>query len=121
MRFHRAQHHSANLDARGVGHGRVECIEAVQLAVDPSVELEAVLDIFWEAHDPTGSIHGSDETAAQQASCIFYHSASQREAAVASRGRLQHTMGQQVETRIRPATAFWEAEASQPRLGALQE
>ena len=92
--------------------------EAVQLALDPSVPLEALLAAFWAAHDPThDSTHdpthadalGAARSGASEASTIFYHSAAQRDAALAARVRLQQATLQRLETRIRPATAFWEA------------
>jgi peptide methionine sulfoxide reductase MsrA len=90
-------------------------VEAVQLAMDPSIELEVLLDAFWGAHEPTtarsvtSSTGGCDDTPVRQASCIFYHSAAQCEAAIASRERLQRTRMTQIMTTIRPATAFLEA------------
>ena len=84
-------------------------VEAVQLAVDPAVDLEVVLDAFWAAHDPASERGGGG--GASHASAIFYHSANQRDAALASRSWLERTSGlERVATSIRPATAFWEPE-----------
>ena len=76
------------------GGGAPQEVEAVQLAVDPRVGLETVLDAFLAAHDST-----SDD------SIIFAHSDAQRDAALAARSRLHGG----VRTRIAPASAFWEA------------
>ena len=63
-----------------------------------AMRLETLLAAYWAAHDWTGS-----------ASVIFCHSAAQRDVAIAVRGQLQQTLQQRVATRLRPATASWEA------------
>lgn len=88
-----------------IGMGQTGWVEAVQLAVDPSLPLEALLDAFWAAHSP----------AASSASAIFYHSAAQRDVALSSRDE-QYGYGAECSnawrraTCIKPATAFWEAD-----------
>ena len=84
-------------------------VEAVQLAVDPSVEIETLLAAYFGAHDPTSEGGGSG--VARHAPTIFYHSEAQRDAALASRARLQQATQQALTTSIRPAAAFWEAQA----------
>ena len=88
--------------AEEIGAGQTGWVEAVQLAVDPSLPLEAILEVFWAAHSP----------AASNTSAIFYHSAAQRDIALASRGRYDGAWRQ--PTCIKPATAFWEADAQGP-------
>ena len=83
--------------------GGPEIVEAVQLAVDPSVDLEALLEAFWAVHDAT-----SEGGEPRHAACIFYHSDAQRDAACASRSRMERATPRRITTRIRPATTFWE-------------
>ena len=80
-------------------------VEAVQLAVDPALPLEVVLDAYWAA---SSTCYGDDGGAAQHTPAIFYHSASQLESAMASRGRMQQARPHAAATSIRPATVFWE-------------
>ena len=76
------------------GDGAAREFEAIQLAVDPAVGIEAVFDAFLAAHDPTS-----------EDSVIFVHSDAQRAAALAARSRLQQARGPYggVRTRISPA------------------
>ena len=124
--------YTASAEAAAEG-GMVEAwVEAVQLAVDPSVELTGLLEAFWAAaaavcgggqpppacifyHSaaqvrdrnppPCASLLSPSLTFSHPA-CVFYHSAAQRDAAVASCGRQQGRLA----TRVQPAAAFWEAE-----------
>jgi peptide-methionine (S)-S-oxide reductase len=92
--------------ADGTGHA-----EAVQVDFDPSqVSYEALLEVFWDCHDPTqkdrqGADHGS-----QYRSAIFPVDAGQAEAAAASRAKAQARRRQPIATEITPAGDFWPAE-----------
>lgn len=81
--------------------GEAGLVEAVQLAVEPTVTMEALLDTYLVAR-------AVDAGVPHHAPAIFYHSTAQREAALAwSNARM---LGPQREmTVIRPATVFWES------------
>jgi len=85
--------------------------EVVRIDYDPSkVTYEQLLDLFWEAHDPTtpnrqGADHGS-----QYRSIILYTSDSERAAAEKSRDAAQAGFHDPVVTEIVPLTEFYEAE-----------
>ena len=82
----------------------------MQLAFDPSrLELAQILETFWAAHDPTSALRQGADVGAQYEPAIFYHSAAQLEVAEASRRKRQASSAVPIVTRLRPATAFWEA------------
>lgn len=87
--------------------------EVVQVEFDPSqVSYETLLDVFWNAHDPTTLNRQGPDVGSQYRSVIFTYDDAQRAAAEASRDRLQ-TSGhfrRPIVTEITPAPSFWRAE-----------
>ena len=87
--------------------------EVVQVQFDPSVvTYEALLDVFWQCHDPTQLNRQGPDTGTQYRSVIFYHDANQEEAARASLAALESS-GQYpnpIVTQIAAARPFWRAE-----------
>lgn len=80
--------------------------ETLEIEFDPSVvSYEALLDVFWSSHDPLRPAWSR-----QYRSAIFVHDASQRQAAEASRDRIEAERGRGVETDIEDAGAFTRAE-----------
>lgn len=93
----------------GTGHA-----EAVEIVYDPlQISYSALLNIFWDCHDPTQVNRQGFDIGEQYRSAIFYHTEDQHAAALASRAELEsrHTFRRAVSTQIVPATLFWEAEA----------
>jgi peptide-methionine (S)-S-oxide reductase len=87
--------------------------EVVQVVYDASVvSYDDLLDTFWEAHNPTTLNRQGLDVGTQYRSVIFYHNAEQREAALASKERLERSgrYKQPVVTQIAPATEFYRAE-----------
>ncbi len=88
--------------------------ESVLVEYDSSiVSYEQLLEVFWNIHDPTTKDRQGPDLGSQYRSAIFYHSAAQRDAAIASRDRLQSSgeLGRkQIATEILPATEFFPAE-----------
>src|SRR5947209_190238 len=65
---------------KDVCSGRTGHAEVVQLTFDPSeVSYEQLLDIFWEAHDPTTPNRQGWDIGSQYRSAIFYHTPEQKE------------------------------------------
>jgi len=87
--------------------------EVVQVQFDPEkISYEQLLDLFWTCHDPTELNRQGPDVGSQYRSAIFYHDASQRAAAEASKQALD-TLGQlarPIATEITPAEVFWRAE-----------
>ena len=91
--------------------GRTGHAETVQVQYDPSqVSYEQLLDVFWEAHDPTTLNRQGPDVGTQYRSAIFVGDPEQEAAAVASRDRRQADLRRPIVTEITPATTFWRAE-----------
>jgi len=88
--------------------------EAVQVAFDPAkVAYEALLDVFWNTHNPTTPNRQGPDVGSQYRSAIFTHGPEQEAAAKASKERLAACgkWGEKpIVTEIVPAAAFWPAE-----------
>lgn len=87
--------------------------EVVQVTFDPSViTLDEILDVFWQAHDPTTLNRQGNDVGPQYRSVIFYHSPEQRNVAVQSMKRLDESKAYDspAVTEIAEASTFWKAE-----------
>ena len=87
--------------------------EAVEVEYDTSlVSYDALLDAFWKIHDPTTINRQGPDKGAQYRSAIFYVNESQKNAALASKGRLQNSgkHKNKVVTEVTPALKFYPAE-----------
>ena len=90
--------------------GRTGHAEVVRVVFDPArVGYEALLALFWQAHDPTQVDRQGPDIGTQYRSVIYYGSEEQRDAAEASKAALV-AAGRPIATRIEPAAAFWMAE-----------
>jgi len=85
--------------------------EVIQLKFDPAVlSYDKLLEIFWEAHDPTtlnrqGADHGT-----QYRSIILYSDDAQKTAAEASKAKAAKRFKDPIVTQIVPLKAFYSAE-----------
>ena len=87
--------------------------EVIQVSYDPAeVTYDALLDIFWKAHDPTTLNRQGADTGTQYRSVIFFHNPEQRRAAEQSKTAQNASglHGGPVVTEISPAGTFYEAE-----------
>ncbi len=85
--------------------------EVVQVAFDPAlISYEEVLDIFWQAHDPTTKDRQGPDTGTQYRSVIFYTDEQQRQKAEQSRQKAQGGHREPIVTQILPLERFWKAE-----------
>lgn len=85
--------------------------EVTQIEFDPAVISYArLLEIFFEAHDPTTlNRQGADE-GTQYRSVIFYHDEVQRKAAEAAKIAARKLWEDPIVTEISPLPRFWPAE-----------
>jgi peptide-methionine (S)-S-oxide reductase len=93
---------------RDTGHA-----EVVEVEFDPGrVAYEALLDVFWENHDPTTLNRQGPDIGEQYRSAVFYHSAEQQRAAEQSKEALEREgrYRRPVVTEITPASTFYRAE-----------
>lgn len=87
--------------------------EVVEVEFDPSaVSYDALLDVFWDNHDPTTLNRQGPDTGTQYRSAIFYHSPEQQAAAQASKEKRQASgkYRRPIVTEVTPAATFWKAE-----------
>ena len=85
--------------------------EVIQIKFDPAIlSYDKLLEIFWEAHDPTtlnrqGADHGT-----QYRSIILYSDDAQKTAAEASKAKAAKRFKDPIVTQIVPLKAFYSAE-----------
>lgn len=87
--------------------------EAVEVTYDPAcVSYDALLDLFWESHNPTTLNRQGPDIGEQYRSAVFFHNPAQESAARASKERLRESgkYSREIVTEITPASRFWEAE-----------
>lgn len=103
--------HQKNPTYRDVCSGKTGHAEAVEVTFDPAVvSYDALLDAFWNMHDPTQVNRQGNDVGAQYRSAIFTHSPEQEAAATASRDRAQRSLDRAIATEITPASTFFRAE-----------
>ncbi len=85
--------------------------EVVQVTFDPAlITYDEILDIFWQAHDPTTLNRQGPDTGTQYRSLILYADEQQHEAAVKSMKKAQGKLKAPIVTEILPLDTFWKAE-----------
>lgn len=87
--------------------------EVVEVTFDPAVvSYDALLDAFWQMHDPTTRDRQGPDFGSQYRSAIFYHTPEHQAAAVASKSALEASgrLKRPVVTQIEPAGPFYRAE-----------
>lgn len=90
----------------GTGHA-----EVARIVFDPEkISFDALLDAFWQAHDPTTLNRQGADAGTQYRSAIFYQSEEQRIKAEASRARAQAEFADPIVTEISRLERFYPAE-----------
>ncbi|HRQ88454.1 MAG TPA: peptide-methionine (S)-S-oxide reductase MsrA [Bacteroidia bacterium] len=87
--------------------------EVIQVTFDPAkIKLEEVLDVFWQAHDPTTLNRQGADNGPQYRSVIFYSTPEQRNIAMQSKAKLDESKVYEYPavTEITEASTFWPAE-----------
>jgi peptide-methionine (S)-S-oxide reductase len=87
--------------------------EVVEVTYDPArVSFDQLLNVFWENHDPTQLNRQGPDVGTQYRSAIFFHTPAQRDAATASKERLEKSgrYRRPIVTEITPAPTFYRAE-----------
>ena len=93
--------------------GRTGHAEVVEVEFDPArVSYDELLNVFWEAHDPTTPNRQGPDVGTQYRSAIFFHNAEQRDSALASKERLEKSKRYKrpIVTEITAASEFYRAE-----------
>jgi peptide-methionine (S)-S-oxide reductase len=103
--------HTANPTYEQVCAGDTGHAEVTQIEFYPAkISYEKLLEVFWQAHDPTTlNRQGADE-GTQYRSLILYHSEAQKLAAEKSKAAAQKNFKHPIVTEIVPFTKFYKAE-----------
>ncbi|MFP4329354.1 MAG: peptide-methionine (S)-S-oxide reductase MsrA [Alkalispirochaetaceae bacterium] len=96
---------------REVCTGRTGHAEVVEITFDPEkISYEQILDLFWEAHDPTTLNRQGADVGTQYRSAIFYHNPEQKEIALQSKEKAQEQFKDPIVTEITELETFYPAE-----------
>jgi peptide-methionine (S)-S-oxide reductase len=102
-----------NPSYKEVCSGKTGHAEVVQIEYDPElISYEKLLEIFWNAHDPTTLNRQGADVGTQYRSIILYHNEAQRKIAEKSRAGANNSgrFFNPVVTQIEPLQAFYPAE-----------
>ncbi|MGF1458789.1 MAG: peptide-methionine (S)-S-oxide reductase MsrA [Leptolyngbyaceae cyanobacterium] len=86
--------------------------EVAQVSYDPAkITYEALLETFWQCHDPTSLNRQGADRGNQYRSVIFYHTPEQGALAQASKAALEQSgkYEKAIVTQIEPADTYWRA------------
>jgi peptide-methionine (S)-S-oxide reductase len=94
-----------------IGTGKTGHAEVVQIEYDPAkVSYEKIIDLFWDAHDPTTLNRQGADVGTQYRSIILTEDAGQERMAKESMERAQADFRSPIVTEIVPLTKFYPAE-----------
>jgi len=85
--------------------------EVIQIEFDPKkISYAQLLDVFWQAHDPTTLNRQGADRGTQYRSIILYHDDRQKQTAEASKQAAAGQFRDPIVTEIVPLTKFYKAE-----------
>ena len=103
--------HTVNPTYDQVCTGTTGHAEVAQITFDPTkISYAKLLEIFWDAHDPTTLNRQGADAGTQYRSVIFVHSPQQRATAEASRTAAQKQFDDPIVTEIQDLDTFYPAE-----------
>ena len=92
--------------AKTTGHA-----EVVQIEFDPAkITYKEIIDLFWDAHDPTTLNRQGNDVGPQYRSIILYHNEEQKKIAEASKAAAQKKFTDPIVTEIVSLKKFYPAE-----------
>lgn len=85
--------------------------EVIQVEYDPSIiTYRDLIDVFWDAHDPTTLNRQGADVGPQYRSIILFHNEAQKEAAKASIKEASSRFDEPITTEVVPLKEFYPAE-----------
>ncbi|MBI4469680.1 MAG: peptide-methionine (S)-S-oxide reductase MsrA [Acidobacteria bacterium] len=103
---------STNPTYKQVCSGETGHAEVIQIMFDPSrISYGELLDVFWQAHDPTTPNRQGADEGSQYRSIILYHDEDQRRVAEKSKQEAARAFQASIVTEIVPLKKFYPAEA----------
>ena len=101
----------ANPTYEEVCTGKTGHAEVAQIVYDPAkISYSELLQMFWQAHDPTTLNRQGADVGTQYRSVIFYHNDEQKIAAEKSKAEAQKEFDDPIVTEIQPLKEFYAAE-----------
>ena len=102
---------TANPTYTQVCTGTTRHAEVTQIEFDPAtISYAKLLEVFWQAHDPTTLNRQGADTGTQYRSIILYANDAQKAAAEKSKKKAQAKFRDKIVTEIVPLGQFWKAE-----------
>ena len=96
---------------REVCNGDTGHAEVIQIHFDPDyIALEDILNVFWQAHDPTTLNRQGNDAGTQYRSTIMPHDEKQKRIAIESIVNWEEKFDSPITTIIEPINVFYEAE-----------
>ncbi len=103
--------HTQNPTYHEICSGTTGHAEVARVTFDPSqVSYAQLLEVFWQAHDPTTLNRQGADAGTQYRSIILVHTPEQQLLAEQSKARAAASFPQPIVTEIIPATTFYPAE-----------
>jgi peptide-methionine (S)-S-oxide reductase len=94
-----------------IGTGKTGHAEVVQIEYDPGkISYQKIIDLFWDAHDPTTLNRQGADVGTQYRSIILTANDEEKTIAEASRSRAQAGFSSPIVTEIVPLEKFYPAE-----------
>ena len=85
--------------------------EVCQISFNPSeISFEGILEIFWQAHDPTTLNRQGNDSGTQYRSAIYFHDKKQEEIAVSSMKKASKNFKDPLTTELKALDRFYLAE-----------
>jgi peptide-methionine (S)-S-oxide reductase len=103
--------HRENPTYKEVCTGLTGHAEVTQVEFDPKrITYSQLLEVFWEAHDPTTLNRQGADVGTQYRSVIYYHNEAQKAEAEKSKAEAQKHLAKPIVTEIQPLPKFYKAE-----------
>lgn len=103
--------HTENPTYEQIGTGKTGHAEVVQVEYDPEkISFQKIIDLFWEAHDPTTLDRQGADVGTQYRSIILTQNDEEARIAKESKERAQAKFKSPIVTEIVPLTKFYPAE-----------
>lgn len=103
--------HVPNPTYKMIGYGDTGHAEVIRVEFDPKqISLDAVLKVFWAAHDPTTKNRQGNDVGPQYRSVILFANEAQKTAAEKSIKDAQKDFKNPIVTEVSPLKEFYKAE-----------
>jgi len=103
--------HKKNPTYSDVTSGDTGHAEVCQISYDPNkISFEGILEIFWQAHDPTTLNRQGNDSGTQYRSAIYFHNKKQEELAEASIKKASKNFKDPLTTELKALDEFYLAE-----------